>query len=322
MNEAVTTATALGSPPVPSWPPPGWFTAALAAPADEGSVEVAGARITYRAWGPAGAPGLVLVHGTAAHARWWDHIAPLLRDHGVPDGASHGSAPRDDGLRVAALSMSGHGDSDWRDRYSLDHWSDEVMAVASAAQVSGPPVIIGHSLGGVVALHAAGRFGGTLAGIVVIDTAVHEGPPPAEMTGPEMGFGVGRTYPSREAILARFRLVHEQPVLPYVREHVAGWSVTIREGGEWGWKFDQALFAKMAPQSQSPLTAAEPAGCRAAILPAQHGMMSQEMAGRLGRRLGPAVPVAELPAAGHHVMLDEPLCLVTALRAVLAGWAT
>jgi hypothetical protein len=29
----------------------------------------------------------------------------------------------------------------------------------------------------------------------------------------------------------------------------------------------------------------------------------------------------EIPAAGHHVLLDEPLCLVTALRAVLAGWA-
>jgi hypothetical protein len=31
--------------------------------------------------------------------------------------------------------------------------------------------------------------------------------------------------------------------------------------------------------------------------------------------------VFEIPAAGHHVLLDEPLCLVTALRAVLAGWA-
>jgi pimeloyl-ACP methyl ester carboxylesterase len=287
--------------------PPDWFTAALAAPADDGSVTVAGARISYRAWGPAGAPGVVLVHGTAAHARWWDHIAPFL-----VGGAGQGA-----GLRVAALSMSGHGDSDWRDRYGIDQWAAEVVAVATAARIAGPPVIVGHSLGGGVAIHTAGRYGGALAGIVVIDTTVYEGPPPPEMSAPEMGFGTGRTYPSREAILARFRLVPEQSVLPYVREHIAAWSVTERGNGEWGWKFDQSLFAKMTPQ---PPPAAGPAGCRVAILRGQHGMMSPEMADRLRGRLGQPAPVVEIPAAGHHVLLDEPLSLVTALRTVLASW--
>ncbi len=292
--------------------PPGWFTDALAAPADDGGVDVAGARIAYRAWGPPGAPGVVLVHGTAAHARWWDHIAPFLGGGPSPNGAS-----QDCGLRVAALSMSGHGDSDWRDRYGVDQWAAEVMAVASAAGIAGPPFIIGHSLGGGVAIRAAARYGSALAGIVVVDTTVYEGPPPPEMSAPEMGFGIGRTYPSREAILARFRLVPEQAVLPYVREHVAAWSVAVRGNGEWGWKFDQALFAKMTPQAPP---AAEAAGCRVAIVRAQHGMMSPEMASRLRARLGRPAPVVEIPLAGHHVLLDEPLSLVTALRAVLAGW--
>ena len=94
--------------------PPAWFTAALAAPATDGTVDVDGARVRYRAWGPPGAPGAVLVHGTAAHARWWDHVGPQLPA----------------GQRVAALDLSGHGDSDWRERYSLDHWAAEVVAVA------------------------------------------------------------------------------------------------------------------------------------------------------------------------------------------------
>jgi pimeloyl-ACP methyl ester carboxylesterase len=261
---------------------------------------VAGTRVSYRAWGPEGAPGAVLIHGTAAHARWWDHIGPFLAS----------------GLRITALSMSGHGDSDWRDHYSLDNWAAEVMAVAGAAGIAGPPFIIGHSLGGGVALRTAGLYGAGLAGIVVIDSAVHEGPPPPEMSGPEMGFGIGRTYPSRDAILARFRLVPEQEVLPYVREHIAEWSVTERENGEWGWKFDQALFTKMTQAPPAP----EPARCRVAIVRAQHGMMSPEMADRLRVRLGQPSPVVEIPAAGHHVLLDEPLSLVTALRAVLANW--
>jgi pimeloyl-ACP methyl ester carboxylesterase len=30
--------------------------------------------------------------------------------------------------------------------------------------------------------------------------------------------------------------------------------------------------------------------------------------------------VVEIPPAGHHVMLDQPLLLVTALRTLLADW--
>jgi pimeloyl-ACP methyl ester carboxylesterase len=292
--------------------PPRWFTDALATPVQDRDVTVAGARIRYRAWGQAGRPGVVLVHGTAAHARWWDHIGPFLQA---------------DGMRVAALSMSGHGDSDWRDRYSHEQWAAEVMAVARDAGIAGPPFIIGHSLGGSVAITTAVRYGSRLAGIVVVDTAVYDGPPPPETSTPEMGFGVGRTYPSEEAIVSRFRLVPEQPVLPYVREHIAALSVSKRDNGEWGWKFDHSLFAKMAPPPPPPpdgrsLADQDQARCRVAILRAEHGLMTADMASRLRTWLGQRAPIAELPAAGHHVLLDEPLSLVSALRTVLAGWTT
>jgi pimeloyl-ACP methyl ester carboxylesterase len=303
---------AAGPAAAPARTPPDWFTEALAAPAEDASVLVAAARISYRAWGRPGLPGVVLVHGTAAHAHWWDHVAPLLT----------GSPSLDGGLRVAALSMSGHGDSDWRDRYSLGQWADEVMAVATAAEITGPPVIIGHSLGGTVAATTARRYGFGLAGIVAVDSPVYEGPPPPEMTEPQMGFGTtARTYTSREAITSRFRLVPEQPVLPYVREHVADWSVTTRENGEWGWKFDQALFAKLVPQPEFSALWTGPVPCRVAVLHAQHGLMSAATADLVRSRLGRATLVVELPAAGHHVMLDQPLPLVAALRAVLAAWA-
>jgi pimeloyl-ACP methyl ester carboxylesterase len=220
------------------------------------------------------------------------------------------------GLRVAALDLSGHGDSDWRARYGLDRWAEEVIAVAADADISGAPFIIGHSLGGTIAIRAAARYGGALAGIVVIDSPLFETPPEPRETVMGSVFGGDRTYPSREAVLARFRLVPEQPVLPYVREHVAAWSVIRRDNGGWDWKFDRGMFGKMAPSW--PLV--RPADCRAMIIRAQHGLMTSEMASGLAEQLGPAATVFEIPAAGHHVLLDEPLCLVTALRAVLAGW--
>ncbi len=288
--------------------PPAWFSAALATPADEGDVTVHGARIRYRAWGERGTRGAVLVHGTAAHARWWDHIGPQL------------SA----GLRVAALDLSGHGDSDWRDRYSLERWAEEVMAVAADAGVSGPPIIIGHSLGGTIAIRAASVYGAAaegpgqpdtaLAGIVVVDSPLYEALP--EQRYMAIAFRGDRTYASSEEALARFRLVPEHPVLPYVRDHVAAWSVIRRDDGEWGWKFDRSLFASMEPSW--PL--ARPADCRVAILRTEHGMMTPEMAELLCERLGQVATVVEIPAAGHHVLLDEPLSLVTALRTLLSAW--
>ena len=96
---------------------PKWFVDALAAPVETGRVTVAGASIAYRAWGEEDRPGIVLVHGGMAHSRWWDHVAPQLAA----------------GCRVVALDLSGHGDSDHREGYSLDLWAEEVLAVAVAS---------------------------------------------------------------------------------------------------------------------------------------------------------------------------------------------
>jgi len=57
---------------------PTWFTAALAAAAEDRAITVEGTSIAYRAWGDPADRTIALVHGGAAHSRWWDHIAPLL----------------------------------------------------------------------------------------------------------------------------------------------------------------------------------------------------------------------------------------------------
>jgi pimeloyl-ACP methyl ester carboxylesterase len=34
----------------------------------------------------------------------------------------------------------------------------------------------------------------------------------------------------------------------------------------------------------------------------------------------PGSPLVEVPDADHHVMIDQPLAFVAALRGLLAGW--
>ena len=77
--------------------PPAWFSAALAAAARERTVTVEGTSIAYRAWGDPAMRTIALVHGGAAHSRWWDHIAPLLTSSASSGGDAPPSPPGDGG---------------------------------------------------------------------------------------------------------------------------------------------------------------------------------------------------------------------------------
>ena len=73
-----TAVTAEPMPPAPEQiaaDAPAWFRRALQVPVTDEWVEVDGARIHYLAWGEPGLPGMVFVHGGAAHAHWWTHVA-------------------------------------------------------------------------------------------------------------------------------------------------------------------------------------------------------------------------------------------------------
>ena len=279
--------------------PPAWFLAALSAHCEQGVIDVDGTAVAYRAWGEPGDAGLVLAHGGAAHAHWWDHIAPLLAT----------------GRRVIAVDLSGHGDSGRRDAYTLDLWADEVLAVAAGAGITGPPTVIGHSMGGFVALRAAGLYGARLAGVVAIDSPVRDVTPEERAAREQRAFGPLRVYPTAEAAIARFHPIPDQPTLPYIAAHVAQTSIRPVNGG-WSWKFDPLIFARhqLTPALLTRLD------CRVALFRAEHGIVSQQMSDMMYDRLGRLAPVIEIPAAGHHVMLDYPLALVTGIRTLLSDW--
>jgi pimeloyl-ACP methyl ester carboxylesterase len=48
--------------------------------------------------------------------------------------------------------------------------------------------------------------------------------------------------------------------------------------------------------------------------------MSQQMSEVMYDRLGRVAPLIEIPAAGHHVMLDQPIALIAAFRTLLSDW--
>ena len=56
------------------------------------------------------------------------------------------------------------------------------------------------------------------------------------------------------------------------------------------------------------------------LLRSEHGLVTDDIGAYMFEQLGRVTPVIEIPEAGHHAMLDQPLILLTALRSLLADW--
>jgi pimeloyl-ACP methyl ester carboxylesterase len=303
-DPAIRSRTVSGYRPVPGAPE--WFRRALAVDQDHIQIDVGGCRIHSLACGPEGARGLVFVHGGGAHAHWWTHVAATFSPE----------------FRVLALDLSGHGDSGHRPAYSLEQWTDEVIAVADGGRIDGPPVIIGHSMGGMVTIATAARHGDRVSGAIICDSPVTEPDPEIGAYRLREAFGRPRVYPSIDDAVAHFRTVPSQEhYLDYVIDHVARRSVRPVKGG-FAWKFDRGVFAQFGAGTIRgvALPYLSQVRCRLALLRSEHGLVTADIGRFMYDELGRVTPVIEIPAAGHHAMLDEPLILLTALRTLLADW--
>lgn len=282
--------------------PPAWFDTALATEPDEREVEVDGTTIRYLSWGEGEKPGLVFVHGGAAHAHWWSFVAPLFTKE----------------WHAVAIHLSGMGDSGRRPAYSHDTWAREVMAVADDSGFPGPPVLVGHSLGGMVTIQAAATFGNRLAGAVIVDAPVRRPSPESEEGRSGHAFKTPGVYDSKEEAVSHFALVPRQPCdNDYIVDYIASKSVHETSAG-WTWKFDPNIFDGTLVALRDQLASVR---CRVALFTGERSVVvPPDTAAYMYELMGHISPVVEIPEAHHHLTLDQPLAFVAALRTLLADW--
>jgi pimeloyl-ACP methyl ester carboxylesterase len=193
-------------------------------------------RLHYVDWGNPNAPTLVLVHGNRDHARSWDWVARALRHD----------------RHVVALDLRGHGDSAWvrGGPYAI---ADNVLDLANLVDAlgAGPIHLVGHSLGGSVAVMYTGTYPERVTKLVSIEGL---GPPPAMIARmrerrPEermhdwirqmrdLAGRQPRRYPSLAAAAERMRaensFLSEEQAL-----HLTAHGVNRNEDGSYSWKFD------------------------------------------------------------------------------------
>lgn len=259
-----------------------------------------GTTLHYLAWGEATNPPLLLLHGGAAHAHWWDHVATVLARN----------------FYVLALDLRGHGDSSWvhdRAAYQIeDYVADLVETVATLAL---PPfVLIGHSLGGLVAMSYASAHSSNLRSLVIVDI------------GPRIGSNrfmrllrwmPSPVYANEEEVSARFRLLPEQTsASPELFRYIAWHSVRRQEDGSFTLKVDRATFGREPRDLRTQLPHIQ---CPTLILRGResHNLSSETMAEML--RLCPHALGVEIAGAGHHIFLDTPQEFLVEVQRFLLG---
>lgn len=291
-----------GSPAVPQW-----FQSALADTPSSHFVAVLGCGIHYLRWGPAVSelPGILFIHAGGANAQWWSFIAPYFAEN----------------RPVAAIDLSGMGDSGRRERYGSEFHVPEIAAVLAHAGLGGRPIVVGHSFGGFMALCYGNRHGGDIAGAVIVDSPLRAAA--AEKANPTQAYTRPKpVYPDQESILKRFRLGPAQPCKnDFILDFIARNSVTQCAGG-WTWKFDVA--ARGAAHFDEPLADyLKNMPCRKALVyGAESAMVTAEVAEYMANLFAADDPIIRIPAAHHHLILDQPLAFVAALREIFAGWGS
>jgi len=300
-------------------PSPQWFKDAVARTPQRAFVESLGSKLETLTWGEVGKPGLLFVHGNSAHADWWSFIAPFFADD----------------FRVTSMSLAGMGASDWRERYAFPDFTEDAEAVSRATGLyegGRKPIYIGHSFGGGQVFFAASTHPERMHAAVMVDTGF--GPPPEELARRQAQMErvrniptvdrPSRVYPTLEAALARFRLMPPQPAgNAYIADFIARRSLKEVPGG-WTWRFDPNMWAKLNREHDLRRDVGENVNNIRVPMVHIYGAKSRIVEHRKAGAPSPfpaGMPEIEIPDSHHHIMIDQPLALVAALRSLFAVWA-
>ncbi|MBV1882498.1 MAG: alpha/beta hydrolase [Pseudomonadales bacterium] len=280
---------------------PAWFIEAVNTPYQDHFIEVESCKIHYQKWNNTGdKPGLLLVSGGGAHTHWWDFIAPSFLEK----------------YNVAAVDISGMGESDHRESYSSKLFAKELMAVIDDAGLGEGTVIAAHSYGGQGTLQAGLDYADRLRGIVVIDSAMF--PPNFQPNSEMMGstFKAKKVYPDLATAVTRFKLLPPQPCEnEFIVRFIAQHSLGKVEGG-YSWKFDTDFVIKKEPD-ELQLDIAN-LKLKTTVIHGEKSMLFfPAFLDYMKESYPDDVPFISLPNAAHHLFLDQPQAFIELLKEVL-----
>ena len=284
---------------------PNWFQSSISEDPRQEIFSHQLGNIKYQAWDRKDAENIImLIHGTGAHKKWWDPIAPLLNNN----------------FTIFAPDLPGMGESDHRDKYNFEGFSEALIGILhqEKAITSNQKIfLVGHSLGGHVAGFMASEMPEIFNGLIMIDSPIR---PPTydydkhQSTGPLRKI---KYYPDKVSIIKRFRLMPPQDCengwyLRYIAEHSV---FNVEEG--WRWRFDDKLFATLRRLHNYEFNFKCPA---LFVAGGKSLLLESKIMKYIREAFKDSMTVEVIEDAAHHVPLDSPLELVSLINNYLQQW--
>jgi len=274
------------------------------APYTDRYVEVAGLKLHVQDYGTAGKPKILCMHGSAAHAHWFDFVASALIDE----------------YHVLALDQRGHGDSEWdrsaRPEYSYERYAADLHELSEKLDLR-DFILIGHSMGGLVSTVYAATYPGRARAFIMVDSSLNM--PRERIAGMnEVGSREGRSYASADEFLAHYKIRPSgTSATPDVVRHMGMHSTRQFEDGRWRNKVDRNVYALRVGKNLIPHWAH-------IEIPAL--LMKGERSERISPQIvaqvkahAPQVQVVEVAGCDHHVTLDNPTGFVEVCKRWIAS---
>jgi pimeloyl-ACP methyl ester carboxylesterase len=235
-----------------------------------------------------GPPLLVLLHGLGGTAAVWDGWADILQE--IWPG------------RWLALDLPGHGHAPALQRYSF---GSIAAHVAETLPLGRPVVVLGHSLGGVVALAlSSGWFGVRVTGVVGLGIKVAWAPDELARTAGLAARPVA-WFADRSEAAVRYLKVSGLAGLRGEDDDVI--AAGLREqDGRWRLSLDPAAYGVGEPDMTGLLAATE---AEVVLARGEHDhMVSDDQLAAL------PVATAVLPGLGHNAHVEDPRAVAALLR--------
>ncbi|MFP2930465.1 alpha/beta fold hydrolase [Pyxidicoccus sp. 3LG] len=276
-------------------------------PIESLTVDAQGLALHVRHRHAAGAPAVLFLHGWLDHSHSFDAVLPHLPD----------------AWRLMLLDFRGMGRSAHVGPGGTYHFSDYTLDVESALEGLSVDAVhlVGHSLGGIVALAYAAARPGRVKSVSLIESLGPSGGTPAASLDRLRGFlddshrpPNRKRYPSVEAAAARLR--ETNPTLPESAAlHLAQHGTETFDGGvaftfdprhrrRFGQAYDEAQWLAL----QSGVT------CPVQLLRGDNGFVPAQalMRSRMDALPTLVQPPLVLPG-GHHVHMEQPEAVARAL---------
>lgn len=245
-------------------------------------------------------PVLLFVHGRRASSIAWKFIAPFFVER----------------YRVYCMDFSGMGESQYRDEYDEPEcFLRDIDAVVEAISDDAPVTLICHSFGGAIGVSYLNRMPEKVKRLVVVDAPVIVPGIEGMKFIPRKGRPI--PYPEYFTIAERYVLDPQQPALPWILRYMAYHSIKKVEGG-WLWKFDPEITngAEISVDYQGALF--NYGDKLDLVCGDSSALFSEETLNSIRKHLKPGRDIVVIPNSHHHIMLDQPLALIAALKALLS----